>query len=259
VEKMYLQLPIEQGSRYRSLSQKARVITELWAEKNIFCVACSSNQLNRAKNNTEAFDLLCPDCGAFYQLKSTARPIRNKIIDSGYNAMMRAIRRNCLPHLLVLRYSENLVYDLMMIPGFALSASAIEPRKPLSQNARRAGWIGCSIIISYIPPEGRIFLINERNVIQSKDVREQYKIIDSISKIPPTCRGWTLDVLNGLHSLKKTVFSLDEVYTLEAKLADMHPKNKNIRPKIRQQLQILRDMGFLHFISRGLYEVTNHQ
>lgn len=32
-----------------------------------------------------------------------------------------------------------------------------------------------------------------------------------------------------------------------------HPMNNNIRPKIRQQLQVLRDRGFLEFIGRGLY------
>lgn len=257
--KMYLQLPIEHGNRYRSLSQKARVVTELWAEKNVFCAACSCNQLNRTKNNTEAIDFLCPDCGALYQLKSSSRPIRNKIIDAGFDAMMRAIRCNRLPHLLVLQHADNYVQDLIMIPGFALAASAIEPRKPLSQNARRAGWIGCSIVITLIPPEGRIYLVKDRKEIQSKEVREQYEYIDTISKIPPTSRGWTLDVLNGLHGIRKRVFTLDDAYLLETKLAILHPKNKNIRPKIRQQLQILRDLGYLQFKSRGLYEFTSHQ
>ncbi len=32
-----------------------------------------------------------------------------------------------------------------------------------------------------------------------------------------------------------------------------HPQNNNIRPKIRQQLQVLRDKGVIEFLGRGLY------
>jgi len=32
--------------------------------------------------------------------------------------------------------------------------------------------------------------------------------------------------------------------------------NHNIRPKIRQQLQILRDLGFLEFLGDGSYRLT---
>jgi Dam-replacing family. len=43
------------------------------------------------------------------------------------------------------------------------------------------------------------------------------------------------------------------MYGFEAKLGAIHPENRNVRPKIRQQLQVLRDMGFLAFSGRGAY------
>ncbi len=33
----------------------------------------------------------------------------------------------------------------------------------------------------------------------------------------------------------------------------MHSENKNIKPKIRQQLQFLRDKGYLEFLGNGVY------
>ena len=39
-------------------------------------------------------------------------------------------------------------------------------------------------------------------------------------------------------------------------LARFYPGNRNVRPKIRQQLQVLRDQGFLQFTARGRYRVT---
>ena len=47
--------------------------------------------------------------------------------------------------------------------------------------------------------------------------------------------------------------TLDEVYAHEAALATLYPGNNNVRPKIRQQLQVLRDRGWLAFNGRGAY------
>ena len=58
----------------------------------------------------------------------------------------------------------------------------------------------------------------------------------------------------GLHS-----FTLDDVYAHEARLQAIYPGNNNVRPKIRQQLQVLRDQGLLEFTGRGRYRlITIH-
>ena len=41
----------------------------------------------------------------------------------------------------------------------------------------------------------------------------------------------------------------------EPDLKALHPRNQNIRPKIRQQLQVLRDVGLLEFTSLGNYTI----
>ena len=69
-------------------------------------------------------------------------------------------------------------------------------------------------------------------------------------------RGWTLDVLNVVRSLGREDFSLADVYARSAELARLHPRNRFVRPKIRQQLQILRDLGLLEFLGRGRYRVS---
>jgi type II restriction enzyme len=35
----------------------------------------------------------------------------------------------------------------------------------------------------------------------------------------------------------------------------LHPENNNIKPKIRQQLQFLRDKWYLGFLEKGMYRV----
>jgi type II restriction enzyme len=39
------------------------------------------------------------------------------------------------------------------------------------------------------------------------------------------------------------------------RLHRLYPGNRNVRPKIRQQLQVLRDQGYLDFIGPGRYRL----
>lgn len=50
-------------------------------------------------------------------------------------------------------------------------------------------------------------------------------------------------------------FSLDQIYKHERQLARMHPGNKHVREKIRQTIQVLRDLGEVEFVdNRGTYQ-----
>jgi type II restriction enzyme len=88
-------------------------------------------------------------------------------------------------------------------------------------------------------------------------VREEFLRIRELASIAPAMREWTVDVLAAVRRLGKLQFSLDELYGFEAELQARHPRNRNIRPKIRQQLQILRDMRLLRFDERGRYTLLS--
>ena len=49
--------------------------------------------------------------------------------------------------------------------------------------------------------------------------------------------------------------SLDDVYGFETYLKAKHPLNNNVKAKIRQQLQFLRDKNVIEFIGRGQYRM----
>jgi type II restriction enzyme len=69
-------------------------------------------------------------------------------------------------------------------------------------------------------------------------------------------RSWTLDVLNRVRMIQKDRFSLQDVYAFEHELAVAYPGNRNVRAKIRQQLQVLRDLRLLVFEGHGWYRLT---
>ncbi len=252
---MILNLPIKEAAGYKSPSQRARVITEAWAYENMYCPACASNNLDKTKAGTESVDFVCSKCESQYQLKAVSKPFGRKIVDAAYDAMIRAIARDQLPHFLLLSY-DNIgakVNDLLIVPKFCLPKSAIEARTPLGLNAKRAGWVGCNILIGMVPPEGRINVINSGFVSPKEKVREQFRLVQPLSNLSTKTRGWTLDVLTVLRSIKKPEFTLDNAYLFEGALSKRHPENYHVRDKIRQQLQILRDLGYLEFVQRGFY------
>jgi type II restriction enzyme len=171
--------------------------------------------------------------------------------------MKRAILEDRTPNLYVLHYdlTDWLVRTVILVPHFAFALSAIERRPPLAATARRAGWIGCNIVLDKIPVNARIPIVQEGEVRPKQAVRDDYERLRPLEKLKVEKRGWTLDVLNVAQSLKKTEFSLRDVYAHEDALAKLHPANRHVRDKIRQQLQVLRDLGLVTFLGDGDYRL----
>ena len=66
-------------------------------------------------------------------------------------------------------------------------------------------------------------------------------------------RGWLMDIMRCVDKIAHEIFSLDDLYKFSEELTVKHPDNHNIPAKIRQQLQFLRNKGFIEFIGRGRY------
>ena len=210
-------------------------------------------------HNTAVIDFLCQHCRASYQLKSQSRPLGGKITDAGYEKMCEAIREDRTPNLLAMYYDPVTwrVRRLILVPRFAFSEAAIEKRKPLRAGARRAGWVGCNILLAQIPADAKLPVIEDGEPSDPETVRKGYARLKPLAAIEPRQRGWTLDVLAAVRSLGEQSFTLAEVYALEREIAKLHPANRHVRDKIRQQLQLLRDAGLLGFISRGTYQLRS--
>jgi type II restriction enzyme len=50
-------------------------------------------------------------------------------------------------------------------------------------------------------------------------------------------------------------FTTADVYTHDRELEQLHPDNRHVRDKIRQQLQVLRDAGLLLHIECGVWRL----
>jgi type II restriction enzyme len=255
---MKLSLPSELAQAYKSAAQQARVVTQAWAGDNLFCANCSSMNLTPMREGSEANDFTCPQCSLRYELKSKSAPIGRKIHDAGFNAMIRAIREDHTPNLVVMHYEKPQwkIKNLILVPHFAFPESAIEKCAPLSETHPRHGHVLCNIVLEQIPSNAKIPLVVDGAIQTPNKVREHFKRLEPLKRFRAGKRSWTLDVLRVVQSLGKTQFTNNDVYDFEDELKKLHPDNRHIRDKIRQQLQKLRDRNLLLHVGRNCWRLS---
>lgn len=252
---MNLKFNTEIATAYLSNTQRARIITEFWVADNLYCPRCGNMYVKRFPNNRPVADFYCPECKNEFELKSKTGSLGNKINDGAYATMIERITSYRNPDFLFMNYSkeEHCVKDLIFIPKHFFVPDVIEKRKPLAETARRAGWVGCNILLNKIPIQGRIHIVKNGEELDKLSVIKRVLHSNRLEFNDMQTRGWIFDVLNCINQISSKDFSLREVYSFVGFLSAKHPQNNNIEAKIRQQLQMLRDLGFVEFLGKGNY------
>src|SRR3989344_7054565 len=255
---MKLSFDTQLAGNYNSQSQKIRVLTEQWVAREIFCPNCGNIRIYSYENNKPVADFYCEKCIEDFELKSKKGKIRKKVSAGAYSKMIQRINSASKPNFFFMCYLESLlVSDFFVIPKHFFISEIIEKRKHLKKTARRAGWIGSNILFSKIPKAGQIFYVKNGIEISQKDVLDKWQKTIFLKKIKKIdVKGWILDIMNCIDSLNKKEFSLQDMYSFETDLKMIHPENKHIKDKIRQQLQFLRDKGYLSFVGEGKYKLN---
>lgn len=251
------ELPLNTLSpQYHSRSQIARILTESWFAQEMYCPSCLQ-ALQILKANTKVKDFTCLCCSNSFQLKAQAKSFTTRVLDGAYTPMMEAISLNLTPSFSFLHYSTDSykVQRLFLVPKSFITKSVIESRPPLSTKARRAGWQGCNIMLQNIPKSAKIDVILDEKPIPKKSVNKQWKLLSFMNEKNAKERTWIADVLACVQKIDSQTFTLKDVYNFESDLAVLHPNNSHIKPKIRQQLQVLRDKGLISFEKRGNYSI----
>lgn len=253
---MQLLLNTEIATSYKSGSQKARVMTEAWVAKESFCPNCG-NDISQFEENRPVADFFCHNCKEEYELKSNQKnSFGTKIVDGAYSTMIKRLNDSNNPNFFFLNYNliNYKIVNFIIIPKHFFIPQIIEKRKPLSKNAKRAGWVGCNILLNEIPNSGKIFYVKNEQIESKEVVISNWKktlfLRDTKSEIS---KGWILEIIKCIERLNKSEFSLKDMYRFEEYLKYKYPKNNFIKEKIRQQLQFLRDKNYIEFISSGQY------
>jgi type II restriction enzyme len=248
----------EPQSPYESGSQRARVWTEQWAGRWLYCPNCGAT-INRFAANAPVADFYCSSCSEQFELKAQKGALKKKIVDGAFRTMSQRLIAEDNPNLVVMSYdvARLRVTDVLLVPKHFFVPEIIERRKPLAPTARRAGWEGCNILLNQIPDAGKIFFVREGHTEPKESVLAQWQRTLFLRDQRLEARGWLMETMRCVEDIGRSEFSLDDVYAFEQRLSDLYPNNRHVKQKIRQQLQVLRDKGYLEFTGRGEYRLRN--
>lgn len=236
-------------------AQKIRVLSESWLGRFGYCPDCAAG-LEKARNNAKAHDFSCVECHAEFELKCTSASEPKRLVNGAYNALIDRLNSESNPHLFVLSYKKTTgnVNALEVIPSYFFTPDLVQARKPLAATARRAGWVGCNIFVERVPRLGRIALIRQGVWCAHTDVSDAWRIAKKTKAgLVLGRRGWLMAIVRCVEELPGDVFALHELYGREREFFQLFPNNRNVRAKIRQQLQVLRDRGLIEFLGQGVY------
>jgi type II restriction enzyme len=247
----------ETQSSYSSGSQSARVWTERWVKDWVYCPNCGNTKINQFAANRPVADFFCLSCSEEYELKSQKTKFGIKIVDGAFRTMVERLSSNNNPNLLLLNYSLATlsVTNALIVPKHFFVREIIEKRKPLAATARRAGWVGCNILLNQIPESGKIYFVRNGLPEPKEAVLAKWQKTLFLREQSAGTRGWLIEVMKCVESLGRREFDLDEVYAFETHLGSLFPNNRHVKQKIRQQLQYLRDRNYLDFVSPGRYRL----
>jgi type II restriction enzyme len=239
-------------------TQRARFWTEAWVKNQVFCPNCGAISIKKYENNRPVADFYCASCREDYELKSQKTAFGARVVDGAFRTMCERLAASDNPNLMLMNYDlKSLsVRNLCVVPKHFFVREIIERRRPLAATARRAGWVGCNILLNQIPESGKIFFVQDGEVLDKGLVLDKWRQTLFLRDENADARGWLIEVMKCVELIGKTEFNLDDVYAYEKRLSQIYPDNHNVRPKIRQQLQVLRDNGYLEFVSRGNYRLA---
>jgi type II restriction enzyme len=248
------------GAHLARKTQQVRIISESWFALEGYCLNCSSPRLERTPANTIFRDFQCPRCGQGYELKSSARQHRGTVRDGGYDAMMRKIAAKQAPVLLLMQYNLAWrVHSLAAVHPVFLTTAVVKkrPKPHLRPGTGKPYWM-CDLDLTVVPPDGKVVLVDCAATRPLMQVRKEFALSKRLETVPLKERGWTSLVLSAVRGIGKQRFALSDVYAYEATMKAAYPENDNVRPKIRQQLQVLRDLKYIEFgDKRGEYKIID--
>ena len=128
---------------------------EIYCCKNIKCINCNNLDWLECVTNEKSKDQICKICGKKYQIKckkTTERSYNNikktrtfKTIGAKYTTTLESIGEQIDYIIILYEKVEHTILNIIHIKSDDINSDNIIPRKPLGENARRAGWQGCTL------------------------------------------------------------------------------------------------------------------
>ena len=145
---------------WKSNSKIIGKAAEIYSREKIQCIKCNEISWLECITNAKPKDQICKKCGKKYQIKckNTTEKLYNKIkensefktIRAEYNTTLKSIEDQIDYIIILYKKIDYNILDIIHIKSNNITSNNIIPRKPLSNNAKRAGWQGCNLYFTNI-------------------------------------------------------------------------------------------------------------
>lgn len=105
-------------------------------------------------------------------------------------------------------------------------------------------------ILRRVPPPSEA---EQQAVREAEESLSELVLEQAEARLNESLTGWRGAVFKVLTRIDARSFELSDVYDYVPELARQYPDNENVKAKIRQQLQELRDLGLIKFLGGGYY------
>jgi len=235
-------------------SQRVKRITEGWFTDEGYCLNCASPHVQATTPGTPFCDHVCPRCAQRYELKSARQAHTRTVQDGGYDSMMREIRAQNPPALMLLQYDPMwTVRRLLAIHPVFLTPKVVRKRGR-ALTARPNYWM-CSLDLTVIPADGKIIVVGDGEARPTAETRKAFRESKRFEDIPLAKRGWPALILSFVRKIGSEYFTIHDVMRFEEQMHAVYPENSHKREKVRQQLQVLMALGYIDRVSPGEFKV----
>ncbi|MHB1932103.1 MAG: DpnI domain-containing protein [Thermoplasmata archaeon] len=243
--------------RLESPRALARVRTTAWVHRSLYCPQCGRLRLEPTREGTPFRDFVCGGCREPFELKASRQPHGRRVAGGSLERYREALDRGTAPNLLLLTYDPDAarVRDLVAVNRLLISPLAVIGRpRPLARNSPEPYYL-CDLDLSGVPEAAKV------PYLRSAHERPKRFVLDSWNRFrflrePGSADepDWIRDLLALIARIPSREFTLDDLYGHEEALARLHPRNRHIRAKIRQKLQVLVRRRILRRAAPGVYE-----
>jgi type II restriction enzyme len=150
----------EQHPLWKSNSRIIGRAAEIYSCEKLKCIKCNEMNWLECIVNEKSKDQICKNCGKKYQIKckNTTEKLYNnskknsqfKTIGGEYNTTLKSIEDEIDYIIILYKDVDYNILDIIHIKSDYITCDNIIPRKPLSDDAKRAGWQGCILYFTNI-------------------------------------------------------------------------------------------------------------
>jgi len=124
---------------------------EFWIAEHYGCPVCSEGELKKLTANEKSVDHQCSSCDELFQAKAHKKSFEKRdgsvgFIGAEYATTVASLEKEKKWNLILVEYDKDSeeVKRVGTVLKENITKDNVIPRKPLSENARRAGWQGCN-------------------------------------------------------------------------------------------------------------------